>query len=151
MILILLAELIAIKIVLDHVEDMKDEEIENITIFSDSQTAIGILTLNWKSDNYYQTINEIKTKIKILTKHGIEVKLNWTPGHTDINGNEEADILAKEAAKEAENTTFSDITITKQDVKQGARKSVAKNGKRDGNLGKLGDTIIITTAMSTSK
>ncbi|CAG2218337.1 RNASEH1 [Mytilus edulis] len=91
---ILLAELIAIKIVLDHIESFSKAQIDTLTIFSDSQTALGILTLNWKSDSYHQTINEIKGKIKNLNEHGILINLNWTPGHANIKGNDEADSLA---------------------------------------------------------
>ena len=36
----------------------------------------------------------------------ILVQINWTPGHSAIAGNEIADHIAKEAAKEAE--TFTD-------------------------------------------
>jgi hypothetical protein len=35
----------------------KDQKLHNITIFSDSQSALGILILNWKSEKYFQSIN----------------------------------------------------------------------------------------------
>ncbi|VDI29225.1 Hypothetical predicted protein [Mytilus galloprovincialis] len=94
------------------------------------QTALGILTLNWKSDSYHQTINEIKGKIKNLNEHGFLINLNWTPGHANIKGNDEADSLAKEAAKEAETLAVDDIVFTKQDVKKAARNSVTKKWQR---------------------
>ncbi|XP_071133001.1 ribonuclease H-like [Mytilus edulis] len=118
---ILLAELIAIKIVLDYIESFSKQQIDTLTLFSNSQTALGILTLNWKSDSYHQTINEIKGKIKNLNGHGILINLNWTPGHANIKGNDEADSLAKEAAKEAETLAVNDIVFTKQDVKKAAQ------------------------------
>jgi ribonuclease HI len=40
--------------------------------------------------------------MKRIQKNGIEIKIHWTPGHANVNGNEIADRLAKEAAKEAE-------------------------------------------------
>jgi len=123
---ILLAELMAIKIVLDHVIGTRNSNLDNITIFSDSQTAIGILTLNWKSENYFQAINEIKKQIKYLKDQGITTNIIWTPGHAEVNGNEIADNLAKEAAKEAETIVIDNQTITKQDVKKAARESVTK-------------------------
>ncbi|CAG2214324.1 RNASEH1 [Mytilus edulis] len=127
---ILLAELIAIKMVLDYIESFSKEQINTLTLFSDSQTALGILTLNWKSDSYHQTINEIKGKIKNLNEHGFLINLNWTPGHANIKGNDEADSLAKEAAKEAETLAVDDIVFTKQDVKKAARNSVTKKWQR---------------------
>ncbi|VDI53589.1 Hypothetical predicted protein [Mytilus galloprovincialis] len=96
---ILLAELIAIKIVLDYIESFSKEQIDTLTLFSDSQTALGILTLNWKSDSYHQTINEIKGKIKNLNEHGILINLNWTPGHANIKGNDEATPWQKKLLK----------------------------------------------------
>jgi hypothetical protein len=65
---------------------------------------------------------EILDKMKRIQKNGIEIKIYWTPGHANVNGNETADRLAKEAAKEAEqNQLDSHNTITKQDVKKAAR------------------------------
>jgi ribonuclease HI len=42
----------------------------------------------------------VKSQINYLKEQGVVV--NWTPGHDSIKGNEIADQLAKEAAKEAE-------------------------------------------------
>jgi hypothetical protein len=57
---------------------------------------------------------EILDKMKRRQKNGIEIKIHWTPGHANVNGNEIADRLAKEAAKEAQqNQLDSHNTITK--------------------------------------
>ena len=57
----------------------------------------------------------------IYLKGMVEVKIQWSPGHANIRGNEMADRLAKEAAKEAEEMT-DDIGIASQsDVKSAAR------------------------------
>jgi ribonuclease HI len=53
-------------------------------------------------ENYFQSINEIKSQINYLKEQGVVVSSNWTPGHASIKRNEIADQLAKEAAKEAE-------------------------------------------------
>jgi len=68
----------------------------------------------------------IMNKMKMLQNEGIEINIHWTPGHADINGNEIADCLAKEAAKEADQlpTTDAHITITKQDIKKAAKDHV---------------------------
>jgi hypothetical protein len=77
---ILLAEIIAIKIVLDYFINSKDQELHNITIFSDSQSALGILALNWKNENYFQSINEIKNQINYLKEEGVVVSFNCRGG-----------------------------------------------------------------------
>ncbi|XP_071160776.1 uncharacterized protein [Mytilus edulis] len=126
---ILLAELVAIKLVLDYVNRIENKTlIEEVKIFSDSQTAIGILTLNWKIENNRSTSHEIISLIKCIQKHhGIRINFDWTPGHADVRGNEIADKLAKEAAKEANQIQKeAHITVTKQDIKTAARILVNK-------------------------
>jgi hypothetical protein len=61
---ILLGELIAIKLVLDYIDQTQFRSIDLLKILSDSQQSIGILTLNWKSQSYFNVIKEIKAKME---------------------------------------------------------------------------------------
>jgi ribonuclease HI len=71
---ILIGELIAIKIVLEYIDQPEiRRKIEQLTIFSDSQTAIGILTLHWKIENNKRITLEILDKMKRIQKNGIEI------------------------------------------------------------------------------
>ncbi|CAG2243558.1 unnamed protein product [Mytilus edulis] len=100
-----------------------------------SQTSIGILTLNWKSENYIKVIREIKKNMKVLKMNGIPLNFEWTPGHADIQGNDIADSLAKKGAKEAEKIE-EPSEVTRQDIKRAARESVlsvAGGGQRQFN------------------
>jgi hypothetical protein len=87
-------------------------------------------TLNWKSENYFQSINEIKSQINYLKEQGVVVSFNWTPGHASIKGNEIADQHAKEAAKEAtkeaEALESNTQVFTRQDIRKAARDVVTK-------------------------
>jgi ribonuclease HI len=56
------------------------------------------LQLLWKIENHKRITLEILDKMKRIQKNGIEIKIRWTPGHANVNGNEIADRLAKEAA-----------------------------------------------------
>jgi ribonuclease HI len=47
--------------------------------------------LLFHSENYFQSINEIKSQINYLKEQGVVVSFNWTPGHAIIKGNEIAD------------------------------------------------------------
>ena len=68
-----------------------------IMLFSDSQSAVGIL--GWENKSHSSEILEIKQAKEILKSQNVTVELNWTPGHAEIAGNEIADKLAKEAAE----------------------------------------------------
>ena len=57
---ILLGELVAILITIDHVaEEINKTDSSEVHIFSDSQSAIGILKLGWQPIQHKQTVAEI--------------------------------------------------------------------------------------------
>ena len=95
---ILLGELIAIKLAVKHIQTnitmTKLRVTETLHIFSDSQCAIGHLFLGWEAKSHKATIQEEKSDIKKLEHAGIKFEISWTPGHSDIQGNEYADQLA---------------------------------------------------------
>ena len=128
---ILLGELIAIKLAVKHIQtnttgnDLRNV-IEKLHIFSDSQCAIGHLRLGWEPKSHKATIQEVQTDIKNLEQAGVKVEISWTPGHSDIKGNELADKLAKEAAEEAKEKKDLPPVITMGDVKTAARESGRK-------------------------
>ena len=94
---------------------------------SDSQSAVGILTLGWESNNYKQRVKDTMVAIKNLQDRGVETQIEWTPGHANIEGNEIADLLAKEAATAAAELDPSSSVTTFDDIKQAAHKTgVAK-------------------------
>ena len=68
---ILLAELVAILMVLEHCIAALMDGFTDIKILSDSQTAVGMVTLNWKSSNYIDTISDIKENIGTLMRYGM--------------------------------------------------------------------------------
>ncbi|CAG2248778.1 uncharacterized protein [Mytilus edulis] len=135
---ILLAELVAIKLVLEKIDNYNYRNVKQLNIYSDSQSAIGIITLNWKSENYHKTIQEIKNRKIKLEQKGFSINIIWTPGHSDIEGNEQADRLAKAAAKEADNREEMSSITTKQDIKQAARTSVIQKWKTQWESSEVG-------------
>jgi len=125
---ILLGELVAIKMVVRFVANMTQDQstpIRSLHIFSDSQSAIGNLTLGWKPESLIDTVREVKGDIKRLEQAGVSMEISWTPGHAQINGNEMADRLAKEAAEEARQKDSVELPVvtTLGDVKTAARQS----------------------------
>lgn len=68
-----------------------------ITVFSDSQAAIK--QLQESKSNAGQALKiQIFKRAKQLHTHGGELVVRWIPGHSGIEGNEQADKAAKEAA-----------------------------------------------------
>ena len=129
---ILLGELIAIKMAINYIFNTRHQRppnnVKKVHVFSDSQCAIGHLTLGWEPNSHKATISEVKSDIQKLVDSGVEVEISWTPGHADIKGNEKADQMAKEAAQEAKEKTESELppATTLCDVKIAARNSGCK-------------------------
>ena len=96
----------------------RNSDFQRIHIFSDSQSAVGQLTLGWEAKSHKNTTKEVKSEISKLHDCNVEVELSWSPGHANIKGNEYADQLAKEAAQEAKDaedlwavTSFGDVKL----------------------------------------
>lgn len=121
---ILLGEMVAIKMALEYIKTVVDNrEIKQISILSDSQSAVGILKLGWDNNSHSRVVAEIKQTIKTLKDKDIKIQINWTPGHAEILGNEIADRLAKQGAEEAENMPEVTSAVTVLDVKAALKES----------------------------
>ena len=122
---ILLGELVAIKIALQYITRCKLQRgsmIRKARVFSDSQSAVGQLTLGWEASAQRSTVKEVKAEMTKLEESGVIVQISWTPGHADIKGNEHADRLAKEAAREAKEKEDLPEAISLGEVKEAAKK-----------------------------
>ena len=121
---ILLGELVAIKMALEYVKtEVNKREIKQLSVLSDSQSAVGILTLGWQNKSHTRVVAEVQQTIKNLEDKGIKIEINWTPGHAEIEGNEIADRLAKQGADEAEEMPEVTEAVTILDVKAAIRES----------------------------
>ena len=121
---ILLGELIAIKIALESIKlEMEKLLVKKVMLFSDSQSAVGILTLGWENKSHTSVVFEIKQIMDILKRQNVEIDINWTPGHAEITGNEIADRLAKEAAIDVENMPEVCTPLTSIDIKRAVKDS----------------------------
>lgn len=85
------AEAIAILKCLQHIQQ---EKISKIIICSDSNSVIQAVKSNKTTKNHI--INAIKNLTLELNRN--KIKIMWIPGHTNIKGNEIADVAAKDAA-----------------------------------------------------
>ena len=104
----------------------RGEGISKVHIFSDSQSAVGQLTLGWEANSHKTTVGEVIREKKKLEEKEVTVEVSWSPGHADIKGNDYADKLAKEAAQEAKDSEQLSAVILLGDVKSAAKESGKK-------------------------
>ena len=94
--------MIAIKMVLDFILEKLHQKLDfkKALILSDSQSSVGLLTLGWEPTQHKSTSKDILTELKQIQSKGIKVDISlirWTPGHAEIQGNEEADRLVSQS------------------------------------------------------
>ena len=118
---IMLGEMVAIQMVLRFVSrkltNTECQMCKEVNIFSDSQSAVGMLTLGWEVTAHKSTAVEVKGDITRLKLMEVEISLHWSPGHSDITGNEMADKLVKETAQQAKDLGEVSSITTLEDVK----------------------------------
>ncbi len=71
--------------------DLFPNEIDDVTIYTDSQYAIGVLSKGWKAKANVDLIARIRQKVKARKN----VNLIYVKGHAGIEYNEKADELAR--------------------------------------------------------
>ena len=87
-----IAELTAILRVLELVSA---GEARVVTVFTDSSYAIGVLQKGWKAKANQELIAEVKKALKRVAA----VELRYVPGHSGVELNERADVLATDSVK----------------------------------------------------
>ena len=73
-----------------------------------------------------------------LKSRGWKIEIVWTPGHSEVEGNEVADRLAKEAAVEAKAMEEETSVVTVQDIKRYARASIQRKWQQRWDIGEFG-------------
>ncbi len=71
-----------------------------MTVFTDSQYAIGVLQKGWKAKANQELVADVK---RALSKRK-NTKLVYVPGHSGVSGNERADQLARDAVRSRKTT-----------------------------------------------
>ncbi|KAJ7681066.1 hypothetical protein DFH06DRAFT_912372, partial [Mycena polygramma] len=87
----------------------KTPHIRSLTILLDNQSGIRALAANRPQPGQY-LVREFHRQLErlIRSKPRLQgnIHLAWVPGHVDIEGNELADVAAKEAAEGASDEVF---------------------------------------------
>lgn len=85
-----IAELTAIEIALDLLDEAGLPADAPVAVFSDSTYAAGVLTKGWKAKANVELIAGIRARL--AKRSG--VRMHWVAGHAGVSGNERADALA---------------------------------------------------------
>jgi len=88
----------------------------SIRIFTDSQRALRML--QHPSTQGSETLQQIHTTARKLSRRGKSITLHWTPGHQDIPRNCLADQAAKEAALQSRGDGIISLLYTKKRVQE---------------------------------
>ncbi|MBX2796622.1 MAG: reverse transcriptase-like protein [Myxococcales bacterium] len=89
------AELTAIGLVLDILDEAEVPADTAVAILSDSDYANGVLTQGWKAKANRELITELRSRLG--DRPGVTV--HWVAGHAGVDGNERADALATMGAE----------------------------------------------------
>lgn len=84
------AELTAIGLVLELLDEVDVARETEVAIFSDSSYANGVLVKNWKAKANQALIADLKDRLQDWPK----AEILWVAGHAGVDGNERADELA---------------------------------------------------------
>jgi ribonuclease HI len=98
-----IAELTAIDMALDLLDEAGVPPEAPVVVFSDSSYARGVLTQGWKAKANRELILGLRARLKERTG----VQLQWVAGHAGVAGNERADDLATAGVRGTTATTWS--------------------------------------------
>ena len=73
-----------------------------IAIFTDSLSTLQALEGDQTKSARFDIITELNEKYTEAFNNNIEITLVWIPAHCDLNGNEEADHLARQGTQKKE-------------------------------------------------
>lgn len=86
------AELTAIELALELLDERKVPATAKGAIFTDSAYAHGVLARGWKAKANAQLVERVRSMLEARP----DLELHWIAGHVGIEGNERADALANE-------------------------------------------------------
>lgn len=100
----------------------QNDRMSKIIIYSDSQSSLSTIrdyhtrsaSRRMKFPRQLE-LAEIKAHVKELSNMGIAVVFRWVPGHSQIPGNERADVISNEASKPRYRKAFSRYMVPPSD------------------------------------
>ena len=104
------AECLAINQALILVHRLNGQSNAKIQLYSDSQAALAAATSKGKVNSFSSHTH------RLLLEFPSRIELFWSPGHSQTEGNEVADVAAKEAARSLSSSNLREVPIGKQTI-----------------------------------
>ena len=120
-------ELLAIIIALMNCIQKSDLKDDKIIIHTDSLSALQNIKNIEPTDNVELT-NKIHSILHNIFINGGKVTFHWIPSHTDIYGNDQADIAAKQAANKSE-IDFYNIPKSLAEIKKSIKHQISSSSR----------------------
>ena len=121
------AEISAMQHALDDLQEKFEENRGKATdavLFTDSMSALQAMESGDLNDALTKVLQSVE---KLQSKYPIRLTLQWIPGHTGIQGNEKADMLAKKGSQTTQPQNPTTLQAVKQKIKQAYRKEWMDN------------------------
>ena len=96
----------------------------NIVLFTDSMSMLQSMEGQEIDEDTLQVLMKAE---RLKTNHGIELTMQWIPGHADLHGNERADKLAKQGSLKPQPPKKTTLKTAKQMAKQSYKQQWMKN------------------------
>ena len=112
------AEIVAIETALQYIKTFFETfpgRKQNIVIFTDSMSALQGLDNDPTNKEEFKNI--ILNTHALIETYGVEVTMQWIPGHSNIPGNDIADTLAKTGSRQEQPHTQTTYETVKQIIR----------------------------------
>ena len=111
----------ALQIISEDCDNPNPPCVNNIVIFTDSQSAIQAIA---QMQHHKQPIvtDILTTANKLHNQNDVETSIQWIPGHCDIPGNDRADTLARQGTSKTQHDEQISYATSKQIVQTKYRK-----------------------------
>ena len=116
------AELKGINIGLKYLEGVTDPG--RVLLLCDCKPALESCFSHFATKDYRHIITENRIRLQNLENRGIDIKAAWVPGHSNFEPNEEADELAKAAARKCRLPLY---PCERKEIKNKLKEMVLKN------------------------
>jgi ribonuclease HI len=110
---VLSAEIAAVASALEYAQEHTESPLQQrrlgLVVFTDSQHALQAIQASNNARTGRELLQKISRHIVSLCRAGIDIQFRWSPGHSGVTGNEQADKAARDASSQEGTPTASTL------------------------------------------